>query len=129
MRAPFSLARRALSTAAAGAAAPPPVLSNTPRIAALAPARVPVEEGKAYFWCACGHTKTEPWCDGSHKALSTIRPVKWTAPKTGTASICACRHTRREGRVLCDGGHVHLLAAEDKGAAAAAGPNELLKKQ
>ncbi len=113
-------ARRALSAAAA---APPP-LSNVPKIVQLSPARVEVAEGKTYFWCACGHTKTEPWCDGSHKLLSTIRPVKWVAPKSGTASICACRHTKREGRVLCDGGHVHLrLDAE-----AAAGGAEAAAK-
>ncbi len=105
-------ARRALS---ASAAPPPqlPILSNVPRVAALAPARVAVEEGKTYFWCACGHTKSEPWCDGQHKHLSTIRPVKWVAPKSGMASICACRHTKREGRVLCDGGHVHLKGVEE----------------
>ena len=103
------LLRRALS---APAAPPAATLSNTPRIAKLEPARVTVEEGKAYFWCACGHTKTEPWCDGSHKAVSTIRPVKWVAPKSGVANVCACRHTKREGRVLCDGGHVHLAKPE-----------------
>jgi CDGSH-type Zn-finger protein len=100
---------------------PPPQLAHSPRVVSFAPARVPVEEGRTYFWCACGHTRTEPWCDGAHKALSTIRPVKWVAPKSGTANVCACRHTKREGRVLCDGGHVHLpreglvVAGEDAG--------------
>ena len=73
-------------------------------VRALTPLRLEVTEGKTYFWCACGRTQTEPWCDGSHKA-TTIRPVKWVAPKSGTASVCACRATRRPGRVLCDGSH------------------------
>jgi CDGSH-type Zn-finger protein len=89
-------------------------LTNEPRIVALEPKRVAVEEGKPYFWCACGYTKTEPWCDGSHKAHSTIRPVKWVAPKSGTAAVCACRHTKREGRVLCDGGHIKLAMPADE---------------
>ena len=88
--------------------APADSLATAPQVVALEPKRVEVEEGKAYFWCACGFTKNEPWCDGSHKAASTIRPVKWVAPKSGIANICACRHTKRPGRVLCDGGHVHL---------------------
>jgi CDGSH-type Zn-finger protein len=84
------------------ASAPP--LHNDPVVRAVTPLRLEVEEGKTYFWCACGRTQTEPWCDGSHK-ITTIRPVKWVAPKSGTASICACRATRRPGRVLCDGSH------------------------
>ena len=80
------------------------MLHHDPIVRALTPLRLEVVEGKTYFWCACGRTTTEPWCDGSHKA-TTIRPVKWVAPKSGTASICVCRATRRPGRVLCDGSH------------------------
>ena len=123
-----TLLHRASSTGA------PAALSNSPRVVSFAPARVAVEEGRTYFWCACGHTKTEPWCDGAHKALSTIRPVKWVAPKSGTANVCACRHTRREGRVLCDGGHVHLpraglAAATEEGGEASATAGEVHEKK
>ena len=79
-------------------------LFHDPVVRSLTPLRLEVTEGATYFWCACGRTQTEPWCDGSHK-VTTIRPVKWVAPKSGTASVCACRATRRPGRVLCDGSH------------------------
>lgn len=83
---------------------PPAPLFHDPVVRSLTPLRLEVTEGATYFWCACGRTQTEPWCDGSHK-VTTIRPVKWVAPKSGTASVCACRATRRPGRVLCDGSH------------------------
>ena len=113
-----SLLSRSSSTASS---APP--LFHDPVVRALAPLRVEVEEGRTYFWCACGRTKSEPWCDGSHKA-TTIRPVKWVAPKSGIAGVCACRATRRPGRVLCDGAHAAVAAPSEPGevAAAAAAP-------
>ena len=38
-----------------------------PIVAAREPFKVDVEAGKAYFWCACGRSKNQPFCDGSHK--------------------------------------------------------------
>lgn len=109
-----TLFKRTFSTPPAPTIPPLPVLSNVPKVVSLSPARVEVIEGKQYYWCACGHTKTEPWCDGQHKTLSTIRPVKWVAPKSGIASICACRYSKREGRVLCDGSHSIVASEKDK---------------
>lgn len=73
-----------------------------PRLAATAPIGVDVEAGKAYFWCACGESKTQPFCDGSHKG-SAFSPVKWTAVETKKAWFCACKRTG--GAPLCDGTH------------------------
>lgn len=74
-------------------------------IAAKAPAAVEVEAGKSYWWCACGKSKRQPFCDGSHKG-SEFSPVEYKAEKSGTVWFCACKQT---GRVpLCDGTHNRL---------------------
>ena len=69
------------------------------------PVPVPVEAGKTYYWCACGMTKTEPFCDGSHKG-SGKSPVAHTAEKDGTAYFCGCRASKNTP--LCDGSHKAL---------------------
>ncbi|MEO1252242.1 MAG: CDGSH iron-sulfur domain-containing protein [Pseudomonadota bacterium] len=66
------------------------------------PIPIDVEAGKDYFWCACGRSKTQPFCDGSHKGTEFV-PVKWKAEKTKRVFFCACKHTA--GQPLCDGSH------------------------
>lgn len=73
-----------------------------PEIAATAPIGADVEAGKSYFWCACGRSKTQPFCDGGHKG-SAFSPVKWTATETKKVWFCACKQTK--GAPLCDGSH------------------------
>ena len=43
-----------------------------PVVAAKAPAKVTVEAGKDYWWCACGKSKKQPFCDGSHKGSGIV---------------------------------------------------------
>ena len=43
---------------------------SEPEIGGRAPIPVEVEAGKSYWWCACGRSKKQPFCDGSHKATS-----------------------------------------------------------
>jgi CDGSH-type Zn-finger protein len=76
-----------------------------PVIAGRAPLPIDVTAGKDYFWCTCGQSKNQPFCDGSH-AGSTFTPQKWTAPETKTAYFCACKHTANAP--LCDGSHAKL---------------------
>ena len=64
-----------------------------------------VEAGKTYYWCACGLSQKQPFCDGSHKT-TTITPVAWTAQETGKAWFCGCKHSKTEP--LCDGTHKTL---------------------
>jgi CDGSH-type Zn-finger protein len=71
-------------------------------VAGTVPIRVEVEAGKAYFWCACGQSKNQPFCDGSHKG-SDFAPVKWQAEATGAKFFCACKQT--DGEPFCDGSH------------------------
>ena len=77
-------------------------MTDTPRIAQKGPYPAEVEAGKSYLWCACGRSGTQPFCDGSHKE-TTIRPVKYTAHKTGRVFFCGCKHSGN--KPLCDGTH------------------------
>ncbi|MFI4889938.1 MAG: CDGSH iron-sulfur domain-containing protein [Steroidobacterales bacterium] len=78
---------------------------NQPTIAQKAPFRVDVEAGKSYFWCACGKSKTQPFCDGSHKG-SGMAPVKYDATAAGPVFFCGCKHSAKAP--LCDGSHSKL---------------------
>ncbi|NMG00791.1 CDGSH iron-sulfur domain-containing protein [Aromatoleum toluolicum] len=76
-----------------------------PTIAQKAPYAVELEAGKSYFWCRCGNSKNQPFCDGSHKG-GPFLPVKFTALETGTAYLCGCKHTGNQP--YCDGTHKTL---------------------
>ncbi|MCB2053565.1 MAG: CDGSH iron-sulfur domain-containing protein [Geminicoccaceae bacterium] len=76
-----------------------------PVIARKAPFKVAVDEGETYFWCACGRSSTQPFCDGSHKGTG-ITPIKHKAEKTGNLFFCGCKRTA--GAPLCDGSHKAL---------------------
>ena len=78
---------------------------TTPEIAQKAPFRVDVEAGKTYWWCACGKSTKQPFCDGSHKG-SDFAPKPYTAEKDGTAWFCGCKNTLNSP--LCDGSHNSL---------------------
>jgi CDGSH-type Zn-finger protein len=73
-----------------------------PTIAQIGPYEVEVEAGKSYFWCACGKSANQPFCDGSHKGSEFI-PMKFEAAKTETVYLCGCKHTG--DRPFCDGTH------------------------
>lgn len=78
---------------------------SEPTIAGTAPMPIEVEEGKSYFWCACGLSSNQPFCDGSHKGTE-FSPVKYTAEKDGKAFFCSCK--RSDKAPLCDGSHKAL---------------------
>ncbi len=80
-------------------------MSDIPNIAQKAPFPVEVEEGRNYFWCACGQSQKQPFCDGSHKGTE-FSPVKYTAEKTGKVFFCGCKHS--SNKPLCDGTHSKL---------------------
>jgi CDGSH iron-sulfur domain-containing protein 3 len=74
-------------------------------IAQKGPYPVDVEAGNTYYWCACGRSATQPFCDGSHKT-TTITPLAYTPEKSATAYFCGCKHSQRQP--LCDGSHAKL---------------------
>lgn len=81
--------------------------SSPPIIAAKAPIRVELTKDKDYYWCKCGRSKTQPFCDGSH-AGTGINPLKFTADKDGPAALCQCKATANAP--FCDGTHASLSA-------------------
>lgn len=78
---------------------------TTPKIAQKAPYPIEVEAGKSYFWCACGQSANQPFCDGSHKDTG-INPQKYTAEESKTVFFCGCKAS--ENKPLCDGSHSKL---------------------
>jgi len=74
-------------------------------IAQKAPYGVDVEAGKSYWWCSCGLSKNQPFCDGSHKPTH-LMPLEYKAEKSEKVWLCGCKQTSR--KPACDGSHKQL---------------------
>lgn len=74
-------------------------------IAGTAPAVIDVKAGKTYFWCACGKSSKQPFCDGSHSGTD-FTPVQFVPEKDGYAYFCTCKQSAK--KPLCDGAHKEL---------------------
>ncbi len=80
-------------------------MSDTPKIAGRAPLPIEVEAGKSYWWCACGRSKSQPFCDGSHKG-SAFSPIEFKATESTKVFFCACKRSGK--KPLCDGSHKRI---------------------
>ena len=78
---------------------------STADIPQKSPLPVDVEAGRKYFWCSCGKSNRQPFCDGVHQGTDFL-PLNYTAETTRTLYFCACKHTR--DAPLCDGSHNSL---------------------
>jgi CDGSH-type Zn-finger protein len=76
-----------------------------PVIAPKSPCAVEVEAGKSYWWCSCGKSATQPFCDGAHSGSEFV-PVEHKAEQNGTVYFCGCKHSGNGA--LCDGAHQKL---------------------
>ena len=80
-------------------------MSEMPEIGGRRPIPVKVEAGKSYWWCACGRSKSQPFCDGSHKVTS-FRPIEYKPAQNEEAWFCACKRSGK--KPMCDGTHKTL---------------------
>lgn len=75
------------------------------KIAQKFPYPVDVKSGKIYYWCACGMSSNQPFCDGSHKDTS-FTPVKCEVDEDKKVFFCGCKHA--SNKPFCDGTHREL---------------------
>lgn len=79
--------------------------NETAKIAQKSPYAVDIEAGKSYWWCSCGKSAKQPFCDGSHQG-SSFTPVEYKAEESKTAYFCGCKQSGNG--VMCDGAHQKL---------------------
>ena len=74
-------------------------------VAQKSPYQVDVEAGRSYFWCACGRSAKQPFCDGSHKGSAFV-PQLFKAEESASIWLCGCKQTKSSP--MCDGTHQTL---------------------
>ena len=82
----------------------------------LKPAKVELVQGMTYYWCSCGFSKTQPFCDGSHmKAKTPYKPLMFTwEEETAEKRLCQCKVNKIEKGPFCDGSHNALRKAQEE---------------
>ncbi|GFE54975.1 zinc finger CDGSH-type domain-containing protein [Babesia ovis] len=80
------------------------------------PYLVKVNRNQVHWWCSCGRSQTQPWCDGSHKGTN-FKPVMYVPRHSGTKLLCGCKYSTK--RPFCDGSHYWVKAHKSLPKAAA----------
>ena len=84
-------------------------MSEQPKVAAAAPCKVSLKAGERYWYCTCGQSKTQPFCDSSH-AGTPFRPHGFTAEADGDKWLCQCKQTKNPP--FCDSSHKNVRKPE-----------------
>lgn len=79
---------------------------SDPVIASKTPFPIEVEAGQTYWWCRCGRSQKQPFCDGSHKTTE-FTPLKYAADESKKVFFCGCKQSGKQP--LCDGSHKALV--------------------
>jgi CDGSH-type Zn-finger protein len=77
---------------------------SEPKIASKHPAVLELEPG-TYYWCSCGLSSKQPFCDGSHKGTD-FSPQSFQVSEKKKVALCLCKHTKKSP--FCDGSHSKL---------------------
>ena len=77
-----------------------------PVIAQKGPYKVKVEKDKTYFWCTCGLSQKQPFCDGSHRKERKFKSLKYLSVENKEIFFCGCKMSKNQP--LCDGSHSKL---------------------
>ena len=81
------------------------MVADKPVVADNKPASVDLEQGEEYYFCTCGRSEGQPFCDGSHVGTG-FEPYEFTADEDGEAMLCQCKHT--DMKPFCDGTHAEF---------------------
>ncbi len=81
------------------------VRMSDPIVAGTRPEVLELEPGRTYWWCRCGRSKDQPWCDGSHQGTG-IEPIDFTVETHKNYALCKCKKTAESP--FCDGTHSSL---------------------
>ena len=76
-----------------------------PISARKSPYSLAVEANREYWWCACGRSKSQPLCDGSHRGTG-VTPTAFTDAEHNEVWLRGCKATGR--KPFCDGSHNRL---------------------
>ncbi len=68
------------------------------------PSKVKVNKGTTYFWCSCGLSSKQPFCDGSHQKAGNSRPIRYEANSNKVVFFCNCKLTKNPP--FCDNSHI-----------------------
>ena len=80
-------------------------VTTFPTVAKKGPFKIELVKGKTYFWCSCGKSGNQPFCDGAHKDTEYV-PVKYCHQEEDrTRGFCGCKMSKDSVGPFCDGSH------------------------
>lgn len=82
------------------------VQNNISKVMNQLPVEAHLEKDKTYYWCSCGLSKKQPFCDGAHKTIDGKKSMPFQVSENENRLLCNCKHTKNPP--FCDGAHSSL---------------------